>query len=90
LKRWMVILLVALAAGVGSYIFADLTYEPYYQTQMTFVVTDRDSITSVYNNLTSTSNVASVFSDLLNSSLLRKTVAQELGCSLSAVPSAPW
>lgn len=83
LKRWMVILLAALAVGVGAYIITDAGYEPYYQSKMTFVVTDREAITSVYGNLSSTSSVASVFSDLLNSSLMRKTIEQEYGISLA-------
>ena len=30
LKRWLVIILVALAVGVGSYIYTDASYEPVY------------------------------------------------------------
>lgn len=78
-KRWLVILLAALMIGVGSYIKTDVEYTPVYKTSMTFVVTSRGSFSSVYNNLSSTTNLASVFTDLLNSSILRKAILEELG-----------
>lgn len=79
LKRWLVIVAAALMVGVGSYILTDLSYSPSYKTTTTFVVTTRGSSTTVYSNLSSTSNVAAVFTELLNSSILRKTIVQEMG-----------
>ena len=79
LKRWLVILAAALVVGVGAYILTDANFQPTYQTTTTFVVTNRGSSTTVYSNLTSTSNVASVFTELLNSSILRKTIVEEMG-----------
>ena len=79
MKRWLLVVLFSLAVGVGSYIYTDLTYEPVYRTSMTFVVMDRGSSSTVFSNLTSTANVASVFSDLLNSSILRKSILEDLG-----------
>ena len=79
LKRWLLILLAAVAVGVGSYILANERYEPVYQASATLVVTSRGSGTTVYSNLTSTSNVASIFTELLNSSLMRKTILQAVG-----------
>ena len=81
LKRWLVIVLVALMAGVGTYIATDSGYVPVYQTKTTFVVTNRSSSNTVYSNLSSTSNLAAVFTELLNSSLLRKTIVEEMGVS---------
>jgi len=78
-KRWLAIVAVALMVGVGAYILTDMSYEPSYQTKTTFVVTARGSSATVYNSLTSTSNVAAVFTELLNSSILRKTIVQEMG-----------
>lgn len=79
IKRWLVIVLAALVVGVGAYILTDMSYEPSYRTTTTFVVTSRGSATTVYSNLSSTSSVASVFTELLNSSILRKTIVQEMG-----------
>ena len=81
LKRWLLVILAAATVGVGAYIVADTTYEPVYRTNTVFVVTTQGSSTTVYNNLTSTSNVATLFTELLNSSLMRKTITQELGVS---------
>lgn len=80
-KRWLVIVLAALAVGVGSYIYTDMTYQPVYRATTTFVVTARGSSTTVYSNLSSTSNLAGVFTELLNSSLMRKTIVREMGVS---------
>ena len=79
LKRWLVAVLAALVVGTGAYVAADLSYVPMYRTSTIFVVTTRGSSTTVYNNLNATSNVASLFTELLNSSILRKTVMEEMG-----------
>lgn len=78
-KRWLAIVLAALVLGVGTYIKTDLEYTPVYQTTTTFVVTNRGSSSTVYSNLSSTSNLASVFTELLNSSILRKAILEDLG-----------
>lgn len=78
-RRWLLILLAALMVGVGSYIWADLNYKPVYRTTATFVVTTRSSTSTVFSNLSSTTTLATVFSDMLNSSLLRKAILQEIG-----------
>jgi capsular exopolysaccharide synthesis family protein len=78
-KKWLVILLVALIAGVSAYISTDASYRPLYRTSATFVVTAKSSSSTIYNNLSSTSSVAAVFTELLNSSLMRKYIMQEMG-----------
>ena len=80
-KQWLLIVLVSLVVGIGSYIVTDLQYVPVYQTKTTFVVTNRSSSNTVYSNLSSTSNLASVFTELLNSSIMRKNIVQEMGVS---------
>lgn len=77
-KRWLLILLAALMVGTASYIYTDMAYSPVYKTTVTFVVTNRGSSSTVYTNLTTTTTLASVFSELLNSSLLRKAIVAEL------------
>lgn len=81
MKRWVVMVLIAAVVGVGAFIVTDLNYRPVYQTSATFVVSTKGSATNVYNNLTSTSSVAAVFEELLNSSILRKTVLEEIGAA---------
>lgn len=77
LKQWTAILLVALMVGVSAYIMTDVRYEPKYQSRVTFVVTSRSGSTNVYNNLSSTTEMAAVFSELINSSLMRKNIMEE-------------
>ena len=81
LKRWLLILLAVLVVGVGTYIVTDMTYEPTYRTKTVFVVTTKGSSTTVYSNLTSTSNIANLFTELLNSSIMKKNVMAEMGVS---------
>lgn len=80
-KRWLVIVLAAIMVGVGSYIATDMDYEPIYQTNTVFVITAKGSSTTVYSNLNSTSNLASLFTELMNSSIMRKTIMEEMGVS---------
>ena len=78
-KRWLLILLVVLVAGMGAYIYGTATYEPEYRTTFTYVTYNRNSSSTVYSNLTSANMVAGVFEELLNSSLLRNTIMRHSG-----------
>ena len=79
LKRWYLIVVAALLAGIIAYTASDLLYVPAYSTTTTFVVSVQGSSTTVYQNLSATSNLATVFSEVLNSSLLRSAILEELG-----------
>ena len=79
LKRWYLIVVAALLAGMIAYTASDLLYVPAYGTTTTFVVSVQGSSTTVYQNLSATSNLATVFSEVLNSSLLRSAILEELG-----------
>lgn len=80
-KRWALILLVVLLVGMGAYIYGTATYKPVYKTNITYVTYNRSGTSSVYNNLSAATTVAGVFEELLNSSLLRKTIMTESGIS---------
>lgn len=88
LKHWLTIVLIALAVGVGSYILTDMEYAPKYQSKATFVVTSRSSTATVYSNLSSTTDLASVFSELINSSVMRKYIQEAMGSPFQANISA--
>ena len=77
-KRWLVVVLAAMLVGIGAYIWADMNYSPVYTSTTTYVVTARGSSSSVYSSLSSTSTLAGIFEELLNSSLLRKTILEEI------------
>ena len=69
-KRWLVIVLIMVVSGVGTLL---------YKSTATFVVSDRNSNASVYSNLSNTTGLASVFSELLSSSILQGTILKEIG-----------
>lgn len=79
LRRWYLIVMAVLLAGMAGYVASDLNYTPQYTTTTTFVVSVRDSAASVYQNLSATTNLATVFSEVLNSSLLRQAVVEASG-----------
>lgn len=79
LRRWYWIVAAALLAGMAAYVVSGVSYEPVYRTDTTFVVSAKGSSTTVYQNLSATTNLATVFSEVLNSSILRAAVLEELG-----------
>ena len=78
LQKWAFILVIALICGMFAYIYADTGYSPWYRTQTTLVVTTRDSASTVYSNLDSTATLATVFSEILNSSVMKNKILEEL------------
>ena len=79
LRKWAVILVIALICGMCAYVYTDTGYIPRYRTEATLVLTTRDSASTVYSNLDSTSNLATVFTEILNSSVMRNNILDELG-----------
>lgn len=79
LRRWYIIVISAIIAGMIAYVVADIVYVPAYSTTTTFVVSTQGNSTTVFQNLSAASNLATVFSEILNSSLLRSAVLKELG-----------
>lgn len=79
LRRWYVIAAVALIAAMAAFVYTDLTYTPRYTTSTTFVATAGGTSTTTYQNLAAASNLASVFGEVLNSSLLRGKVLEATG-----------
>lgn len=77
-KKWVLVLVVSLIVGMGAYVYTDSGYVPWYSTSATLVLTTRDSSSSVYDNLDSTSTLATVFTEVLNSSVMRNNILDEL------------
>lgn len=78
-KKWALILVVAVICGMCAYVYTDSGYVPYYDTSATLVLTTRGSASTVYNNLDATSSLATVFTEILNSSVMRNNILDELG-----------
>lgn len=77
-RKWMLILVVAVIFGMGAYIYADTGYVPSYRTSATLVLTTRDSASSIRTNLDAAADLAGVFTEILNSSVMRNTILKEL------------
>lgn len=78
IRGWLLILVTVIVVGIGVYIVSDRNYVPEYKTSTTLVITNRGNSSNVYYNLSSASDLASVFTKLLNSSLMQKRVLEEL------------
>lgn len=73
------IALGAIAVGLIMNMVMHTRVENSYSTRATFVVTSKTSGNYAYNNLTAASTVASSLSNVLNSSLLRTKVCEDIG-----------
>ena len=78
LRRWYLVAALALIAALAAYVVTEVSYRPQYTTETTFVVSTQESSSTVFQNLSATSSLASVFSEVLNSSLLRGIVNESL------------
>ena len=79
LRCWRLIIAAVLIAAMLAFVATDLTYRPRYQATTTFVVTTDSATGSSLNNLNAAYTTATLFTEVLNSSLLRQVVLQEAG-----------
>lgn len=77
-RKWFLILVLTVFFGVAAFILADQMYVPHYESSATLVITTHTSFTTVYDNIDSASALASVFSEILNSSVMRKSILETL------------
>lgn len=77
-KLWLIVA-VAIVAGCCAYIASSLLYTPQYRTNTTFVVSVKEGSGSVYSNLAAAQSLANSFSEIVDSDVMKKRVAQELG-----------
>lgn len=88
-KQWLTILLLSLSAALIADMWICATYQPEYKTSTTFVVTAKGMNSNIYQNLSSTKDLAQQFTEILGSNVLKKKVAQDLGMnSLNVETSA--
>lgn len=80
-NKFLAVILVAIIAVACTYVFKTYTYKPQYQTKTTFVVSVRNGSSSVYSNLNAAKDTATSFAQVLNSDVMRKQLAHELGVS---------
>ena len=78
LRNLWAVALLALAAAMLMNVYARLNHQTSYSTTARFIVKSRTSSNYSYSNLTTASSVATSFSGILNSSLLKKKVCEDL------------
>lgn len=78
LRQWFLILSVTIIVGIAAFIVSESTYEPVYRTNATLVVSSRNASRSVYNNIESAGNLATVFTEIINSSVLEEKILEQL------------
>lgn len=86
-KLWVVVL-AAIIVGCWAYMLSSYTYTPMYQTSTTFVVSERDGSSLVYSNLSAAQSMATSFSQILNSDVMKKQVSEEIGGSINGTIEA--
>lgn len=81
IRRWYLVVVAALISAMLAFMLVDFTYKPLYRTTATFVVSSGSTTSTTYTNISSANNAATVFTEVLNSSILRKKVQEEMGMS---------
>lgn len=78
IRQWWAILLFSVAVALIVNTIVNFIYVPEYLTSTTFVVTTKGTNTSVYENITNASDTAERFRTVLESNILKRTIAKEL------------
>lgn len=77
-RQWLIILMLSVSAALLSYIFVRSSYKPTYTVQSTYVVTQKGN-SYAYGELTAAQSAAEKMSQILDSSILKKKVCEDLG-----------
>ena len=77
-NKAVAIILVAVIVMSCAYVFFTATYSPQYQTKTTFVVSTRNGASSVSSNFNTAKSMASSFSQIIGSDIMKKNIAREL------------
>jgi capsular exopolysaccharide synthesis family protein len=85
LKNWWLFILAALTAVLLISSYENLVYKEQFTSKATMVVSAKGKGTSdAFADLTTTTGMADVFSDIFSSNVLRKLVAEELDVKTSS------
>lgn len=88
LREWWVILLIALSAALAANVWVNSTWQPEYRTSTTFIVTAKGMNSNIYQNLSTTKELAERLSEILESNVLEKRVAQDLDLDTLTIDSS--
>lgn len=75
---WVSIVLIALSVALLAIVFSAMSYHPNYTTKATMLVKGSGR-SNVYNDIYTSSQVASKFTEIVNSNVLQHKVAEAIG-----------
>ena len=78
LREWWSVLLLSISAALVVFVAVNLLYTPQYTATSVFVVSSKDVNSDISSSLSATYEMADRFSQILNSSILRQKVAEDL------------
>ena len=79
LRNWWIIILLAVSVSLFADVWYLRNYKPVYTSKTTFVVTYKGLNSNLYRSLNTTKNLATRFSQVLDSTILKDRVAKDLG-----------
>ena len=79
IRQWFTILMCAISVAMFTYVWMNVNYHPEYTTKTTIAVTSRGNNVTVLSNQNSAKELATRFSAVLESSVMKKTVREDLG-----------
>ena len=79
LRQWWVILMLSISVSLFADMWMVEKYVPQYQTTTTLAVTAKGLNNDIYQNLTTARDLAGRFSQIVNSNVMKRKVAEELG-----------
>lgn len=82
IKNLVAVILISLIVAGTAYLVKENTHTPKYQTKTTFLVSSADG--SSYSNKTS---LATLMQQVMDSQLLKKIIAQDLGLNSTTIPA---
>lgn len=80
-RQWLIIILCSAAVSLLVNVYKCYTYVPEYTVNTTFAVTAKGMSNNIYSNLNTTISMAEEMKLIMDSSILKKRVAEELGMS---------
>ena len=78
-REWITILLFAISASLLTNVWVTETYVPVYTSKAIFTVSSKSANGSIYQDLSSAESLAGRFAKVLESNVLKKKVAEDLG-----------
>ena len=78
-KRLFLIISVALMAAMATFVLRNETYVATYTSEITFSVSTQGSINDAYSNMSTTTKMTEMITQLLDSNAFKSLVCEELG-----------